>query len=102
MHTHTHITIGAYNKHVDVRMHEYEHGYVRVRVHVRVRREGADMHTPAIDALAARGVKLAQHYVGPLCSPTRSQFLTGRYGAVLGLRFRWHNESFLLPAVYPS
>jgi len=35
--------------------------------------------TPIIDRLASEGVKLENHYVQPLCSPTRATIMTGRY-----------------------
>ncbi len=38
-----------------------------------------DIHTPHIDALADNGVKLEQYYVQQVCTPTRSQLLTGLY-----------------------
>ena len=38
-----------------------------------------DIQTPAISRLAKEGVRLTQSYSnGPLCSPTRTAFLTGR------------------------
>ena len=40
---------------------------------------GSVIQTTNIDALAATGVKLTNYYVQPLCTPTRSQLLTGRY-----------------------
>eukprot|EP01047_Picozoa_sp_COSAG01_P042147 COSAG01_NODE_3664_length_5814_cov_15.571829_2_plen_132_part_00 len=40
--------------------------------------------TPFIDRLATEGVKLAHAYVSPVCSPTRAQYLTGRYALRLG------------------
>ena len=39
---------------------------------------GSDIHTPLLDQLAAEGVKLENYYVQPICSPTRSQLMTGR------------------------
>jgi arylsulfatase A-like enzyme len=44
------------------------------------------IQTPAIDRLAATGVRFEHFYATPLCSTTRVQFLTGRYG----LRTGWH------------
>ena len=35
--------------------------------------------TPNIDSIATDGASLENFYVCPLCSPTRSEFLTGRY-----------------------
>ncbi len=40
---------------------------------------GSAIKTPNLDALAAAGVKLENYYVQPICSPTRSQLLSGRY-----------------------
>ena len=37
------------------------------------------VRTPHLDALAADGVKLENYYVQPICSPSRSVFMTGRY-----------------------
>ncbi len=34
--------------------------------------------TPNLDKLAANGVELTQHYVAPVCSPTRTGLMTGR------------------------
>jgi arylsulfatase A-like enzyme len=45
-----------------------------------------DLETPAIDALAARGVRFTQFYSGaPVCSPSRAALLTGRYPLRAGL-----------------
>ena len=41
---------------------------------------GSEIKTPTLDRLAAQGVKLENYYVQPLCSPSRSQLMTGRYG----------------------
>ena len=39
---------------------------------------GGNAPTPNLDRLAREGLELAQHYVAPVCSPTRSALLTGR------------------------
>ena len=40
---------------------------------------GSEIKTPTLDLLASDGVKLDNYYVQPICSPTRSQLLSGRY-----------------------
>ena len=35
--------------------------------------------TPTLDKLAAEGVTLENYYVQPICTPSRSQLITGRY-----------------------
>ena len=41
--------------------------------------------TPHLDRLKAGGVELTQHYVYPVCSPTRSALLSGRYATRFGV-----------------
>lgn len=38
-----------------------------------------NLYTPHIDLLAAKGAQFSHFYVSPVCSPTRAEFLTGRY-----------------------
>ena len=49
-------------------------------------RTGSEILTPALSALAARGLVLDNYYVQPLCTPTRAAFLTGRHPVQLGLQ----------------
>eukprot|EP00656_Telonema_subtile_P051077 TRINITY_DN6788_c0_g1_i1.p1 TRINITY_DN6788_c0_g1~~TRINITY_DN6788_c0_g1_i1.p1 ORF type:complete len:540 (+),score=121.10 TRINITY_DN6788_c0_g1_i1:104-1723(+) len=42
------------------------------------------LHTPVLDSLANTGVVLKNYYVQPICSPTRSALMTGRYTVRLG------------------
>ncbi len=39
----------------------------------------SNLRTPNIDSLARDGATIARFYVCPVCSPTRAEFLTGRY-----------------------
>ncbi len=47
---------------------------------------GGEIRTPNLDRLAAAGARLEQFYVQPVCSPTRSSLLTGRYPIRQGLQ----------------
>ncbi len=38
----------------------------------------SDIRTPALDKLATDGVKLENYYIQPICTPSRSQLITGR------------------------
>ncbi len=46
---------------------------------------GAEYNTPNIDKFANEGIRLQQYYVQPLCSPSRSSLMAGRYAYNLGL-----------------
>ena len=46
---------------------------------------GKDIQTPSIDKLAAGGTVLESLYVQPVCSPTRSALMTGRYATHTGV-----------------
>ncbi len=47
---------------------------------------GSDIETPAVDALAANGLRYTNFHVTPLCSPTRAALLTGRNHHTVGMR----------------
>lgn len=39
----------------------------------------SEIKTPNLDKMALSGVRLENYYVQPICTPTRSQLLSGRY-----------------------
>ena len=49
-----------------------DQGYADVGYH------GSEIRTPVLDRLAGEGVRLENYYVQPICSPSRSQLMTGR------------------------
>jgi arylsulfatase A-like enzyme len=68
---------------------------------------GGPAPTPHIDRLAREGVELTQHYVAPVCSPTRAALLSGRYWSRFGVTspqadraFPW--ETVTLPKALQS
>lgn len=46
----------------------------------------SEIRTPVLDSLAAQGVKLENYYIQPICTPSRSQLITGRYQIHTGLQ----------------
>ena len=63
---------------------------------------GSDIRTPAIDRLAESGIQLEQHYVCPMCTPTRVSFLTGRYPGRFGRRATTPSNPPVLPDNYET
>ncbi|AZG47063.1 sulfatase-like hydrolase/transferase [Gordonia insulae] len=73
---------------------------------------GAEIDTPNIDALAARGLRLSNYHTTPVCSPARAALLTGLsphragYGSVAnsdpgfpGLRLELADDVLTLPEI---
>src|SRR3990172_7279849 len=46
---------------------------------------GGRLQTPHLDRLRREGLELDQHYVSPMCSPTRAALLSGRYASRFGV-----------------
>ena len=58
---------------------------------------GSDIQTPALDRLAAEGMRLERFYSNPICTPTRASLLTGRDALRMGVGYfpilAWSNKA---------
>jgi arylsulfatase A-like enzyme len=54
---------------------------------------GGNAPTPNLDKLAAEGLELTQHYVAPVCSPTRTGLITGRCWSRFGVSSPQNNRA---------
>ncbi len=54
---------------------------------------GGNAPTPHLDRLRREGVELMQHYVAPVCSPTRAGLLTGRCWSRFGVTTPVNNRA---------
>ena len=60
---------------------------------------GGAAPTPHLDRLAREGVELMQHYVHPVCSPTRTALMSGRYASRFGVTGPQNNLAMPLDTV---
>lgn len=60
---------------------------------------GSEIKTPNLDKLAGDGIILENYYVQPICTPTRSQLLSGRYQVIMNTNLISH-YSFFFSLVY--
>lgn len=61
---------------------------------------GSEIRTPNLDRLAQDGVELDQHYVCPMCTPTRASLLTGRHPGRFGRHATEPSNAPVLPDGY--
>ena len=61
---------------------------------------GSKIHTPNMDKLAAEGVILDNYYVQPICSPTRSALLSGRYPIHTGILLKVSSTFFFSFSIF--
>jgi len=54
---------------------------------------GGNAPTPNLDRLKREGVELTQHYVAPVCSPTRTGLMTGRCWSRFGVTTPQNNRA---------
>ena len=60
------------------------------------------IRTPHIDQLANEGVELTQHYVCPMCTPTRASLLTGRHPSRFGAHATVPSNAPVFPDGYQT
>ena len=63
---------------------------------------GSPIRTPHIDQLAREGIELTQHYVCPMCTPTRASLLTGRHPSRFGAHATTPSNAPVLPDDYET
>ena len=63
---------------------------------------GSLIRTPNIDRLMSQGIELGQHYVQPMCTPTRASLLTGRYPSRFGPHATTPSNRPVLPEGYQT
>jgi arylsulfatase A-like enzyme len=69
-----------------------DHGYGDLSLH------GNDkLKTPNLDSIAKQGVQFTQFHVSPVCSPTRSSLMTGRYNYRTGVVDTYLGRAMMYP-----
>lgn len=53
------------------------------------------VNTPTLDALAAESIRFTNYYVSPVCAPTRSSLMTGRYSLRTGVRDTYNGGAMM-------
>jgi arylsulfatase len=53
------------------------------------------VRTPVIDNFAKKGIQFTNFYVSPVCAPTRSSLLTGRYSLRTGIRDTYNGGAMM-------
>ncbi|MCG2459369.1 arylsulfatase [Flavobacteriaceae bacterium F89] len=54
-----------------------------------------NVHTPVIDEFARKSIRFKNFYVSPVCAPTRSSLMTGRYSLRTGIRDTYNGGAIM-------
>lgn len=60
--------------------------------------ENPNIITPVIDAFASQSVRFSNFHVSPVCAPTRSSLMTGRYSLRTGVRDTYNGGAIMAPS----
>jgi arylsulfatase A-like enzyme len=53
--------------------------------------------TPVLDRFASESIRFNEFYVSPVCAPTRSSLMTGRYSLRTGVRDTYNGGAIMAP-----
>ena len=67
-----------------------DQGYGDLGIH-----KNPNINTPAIDAFARQSIRFNNFHVSPVCAPTRSSLMTGRYSLRTGVRDTYNGGSIM-------
>ena len=67
-----------------------DQGYGDLGIH-----NNPNINTPAIDAFARQSIRFNNFHVSPVCAPTRSSLMTGRYSLRTGVRDTYNGGSIM-------
>lgn len=72
-----------------------DQGYGDLGIH-----NNPNINTPAIDAFARQSIRLNNFHVSPVCAPTRSSLMTGRYSLRTGVRDTYNGGAIMAPSEF--
>tara|TARA_B100001059_G_scaffold111238_2_gene111454 strand:- start:13866 stop:15611 length:1746 start_codon:yes stop_codon:yes gene_type:complete len=72
-----------------------DQGYGDLSIH-----NNPNIKTPAIDAFARQSIRFNNFHVSPVCAPTRSSLMTGRYSLRTGVRDTYNGGAIMAPSEF--
>lgn len=72
-----------------------DQGYGDLGIH-----NNPNIKTPAIDAFARKSIRFNNFHVSPVCAPTRSSLMTGRYSLRTGVRDTYNGGAIMAPSEF--
>jgi len=72
-----------------------DQGYGDLGIH-----NNPNINTPTIDAFARQSIRFNNFHVSPVCAPTRSSLMTGRYSLRTGVRDTYNGGAIMAPSEF--